>query len=320
VHFISRHGTSAAALLVTGLVAACTAPVAAVDPPAFDGGKAYDHVRAMVGFGPRPAGSATLEQTRQYIRKQFGEMGVQVADQAFEAETPMGKVKMVNLRATIPGARPERIIFAGHYDTKLFREFRFVGANDGGSSGALLIELARVLKARKNTYTLEFLFLDGEEAFVDWYLEFPCTAGRCHDNTYGSRYYVAQAKKAGQLAQIKSMILVDMIGDRDLVIKRETNSTPWLTDIIWTAAKSLGHQATFVAEPFAVEDDHMPFLDAGVHAVDVIDLDYGPFNGTWWHTAEDTLDKVSARSMETVGKVLVAALPKIEARLAGPGR
>jgi Zn-dependent M28 family amino/carboxypeptidase len=313
---ISGYGGRLAAVLVTGLIAACATPVAAVDPPAFDGGKAYDHVRAMVGFGPRPAGSVALEQTRQYIRAQFAAMGVQVADQAFEAETPIGKVKMVNVRATIPGTRPERIIFAGHYDTKLFREFRFVGANDGGSSAALLIELARVLKARKNTFTLEFLFLDGEEATgPDWYLQFPCSTGRCHDNTYGSRYYVAQAKKAGELGQIKAMILGDMIGERDLVIKRETRSTPWLTDLIWAAARTLGHQATFVAELQDVEDDHVPFLNAGVAAVDVIDLDYPP-----WHTAEDTLDKVSARSMETVGQVLVAALPKIETRLAGPSR
>jgi hypothetical protein len=113
VHIISRHGGRLAAVLVTGLIAACAAPVAAIDPPAFDGGKAYDHVRAMVGFGPRPAGSAALEQTRQYIRAQFAAMGVQIADQAFDAETPNGKVKMVNLRATIPGTRPERIIFAG---------------------------------------------------------------------------------------------------------------------------------------------------------------------------------------------------------------
>ena len=312
---ISRHGSRLAAVLVTGLIAACAAPVAAVDPPAFDGGKAYDHVRMMVGFGPRPAGSAALEQTRQYIRAQFAAIGVQVTDQPFEAETPMGKVKMVNLRATIPGARPERIIFAGHYDTKLFREFRFVGANDGGSSGALLIELARVLKARKNAFTLEFLFLDGEEALVDWYLAFPCAAGTCHDNTYGSRYYVAQAKKAGALGQIKAMILVDMIGDRDLVIKRETRSTSWLIDAIWAAAKTLGHDKTFVQDPFPVEDDHVPFLDAGVEAVDVIDLDYAP-----WHTPDDTLDKVSARSMEIVGRVLTTALPTIETRLARPGR
>ena len=311
---MSRGGRSVGVLMI-GLLAACVAPSAAVDPPAFDGGRAYDHVRAMVAFGPRPPGSAALEQTRQYIRAQMTAIGVQVAEQAFEAETPVGKLKMVNVRATIPGARPERIIFAGHYDTKLVREFRFVGANDAGSSGALLLELARVLKARKNPFTIEFLFLDGEEALVDWYLQFPCAAGRCHDNTYGSRYYVAQAKKAGELGQIKALILGDMIGDRDLVIKREPKSTAWLTDIIWAAAKSLGHGQVFVQESFEVEDDHVRFLEAGVPAVDVIDLDYPA-----WHTPNDTLDKVSARSMEIVGRVLVAALPKIEARLAEPKR
>ena len=231
-------------------------------------------------------------------------IGVQVAEQAFEAKTPIGPVKMVNVRATIPGARPERIILAGHYDTKLFRQFRFVGANDAGSSTAFLIEMARVLKARKNPFTIELLFLDGEEAFIDWYLG--------DDHTYGSRHYVQEAKRTGDLARIKAMILVDMIGDRDLVIKRETASTAWLTDAIWSAAKALGHSSTFVAESFAVEDDHVPFLNAGVPAVDIIDLEYAP-----WHTAEDTLDKVSARSMEVVGRVLTAALPKIESRLLG---
>ncbi|MCX6552996.1 MAG: M28 family peptidase, partial [Acidobacteria bacterium] len=213
------------------------------------------------------------------------------------------------------GARPDRIILAGHYDTKLFREFRFVGANDGGSSAAFLIEMARVLKARQNPFTIELVFLDGEEAVIDWYYQFPCAAGRCHDNTYGSRYYVQQARTAGDLPAIKAMILVDMIGDRDLVIKRETNSTSWLTDTIWATAKTLKLDSVFVPEPFTVEDDHMPFLAAGVHAVDLIDLDYPP-----WHTADDTLDKVSARSMEIVGKVLTASLPAIEARLSRPRR
>ena len=230
-----------------------------------------------------------------------------MTEQAFEAKTPIGPVKMVNVRATIPGARPDRIILAGHYDTKLFRQFRFVGANDAGSSTAFLIEMARVLKARTNPFTIELLFLDGEEAFIDWFLG--------DDHTYGSRHYVAEAKRTGDLARIKAMILVDMIGDRDLVIKREPTSTAWLTDTIWAAAKSLGHGSTFVAESFTVEDDHVPFLNAGVPAVDIIDLEYPP-----WHTAEDTLDKVSARSMEVVGRVLTAALPKIESRLLSPPR
>jgi Zn-dependent M28 family amino/carboxypeptidase len=302
----SSIGSRLASLLaLMAAVLACAQPAFTADPPSFDGGRALEHLRAVVGFGPRPPGSAAADETRRYVKAQMAALGIKVAEQAFEAKTPIGPVKMVNVRATIPGARPERIILAGHYDTKLFRQFRFVGANDAGSSTAFLIEMARVLKDRKNPFTIELLFIDGEEALVDWYLG--------DDHTYGSRHYVEEAKRTGDLARIKAMILVDMIGDRDLVIKREPASTAWLTDIIWSAAKALGHGSTFVAEPFQVEDDHVPFLNAGVPAVDLIDLEYPP-----WHTAEDTLDKVSARSMEVVGRVLTAALPKIESRLLGP--
>jgi Zn-dependent M28 family amino/carboxypeptidase len=298
-----------AAFVLASLAAllACAPAATGADPPAFDGGRALEHLRAVVGFGPRPPGSAGAEETRRYIKAQMAAIGVEVAEQAFDAKTPIGTVKMANVRATIPGARPERIILAGHYDTKLFREFRFVGANDAGSSTAFLIEMARVLKARKNPYTIELLFLDGEEAFIDWYLG--------DDNRYGSRHYVREATRTGDLARIKALILVDMIGDRDLVLKRETTSTSWLTDIIWSTAKATGQGGVFVQDSFAVEDDHIPFLDAGVPAVDIIDLEYPP-----WHTAGDTLDKVSARSMEVVGRVLTAALPKIESRLLGPTR
>jgi len=298
---------AAAACVLAAVVLACGQTAGAADPYAFDGGRALEHLRAVVGFGPRPPGSAAAAETRGYIRAQMAALGVQATEQAFETKTPLGPVKMANVRATIPGARPERIIIAGHYDTKLFRQFRFVGANDAGSSTAFLIEMARVLKARKNPWTVELLFLDGEEAFIDWYLG--------DDNRYGSRHYVQEAKRTGDVARIKAMILVDMIGDRDLVIKRETTSTPWLTDLIWASAKGLGYGSIFSDAPYAVEDDHVPFLDAGIPAVDLIDLEYPP-----WHTAEDTLDKVSARSMEVVGRVLTAALPKIENRLLGPAR
>src|SRR5204863_1035733 len=162
------------------------------------------------------------------------------AEQTWEDQTPIDKVRMVNLIATIPGARKERIVFAGHYDTKLYREFRFVGASDGGSSAAFLIELARVLKARKNPFTVEILFLDGEEARLpDW-------SGT--DNTYGSRHYVAVAKRDGSLASLRALVLVDMIGDRQLNIRRETNSTKWLTDIVWASAKRRNHEAAFLPD------------------------------------------------------------------------
>jgi len=284
------------ALALAGIVALAAAP------GAFDGGRAYGDLRQIVAFGPRPAGSAALKMMRKYIRQQLTPLGVQVSEQAFEASTPVGRLKMVNVMGAIPGARPERLIFAGHYDTKLYREFPFVGANDGGSSAAFLIELARVLTARKNPFTMELLFLDGEEATLpDW---------TGNDHTYGSRHYVDAARQAGTLGQIKALILVDMIGDRDLRIRREEASTRWLTDLIWAAARRDGHGAVFVDETTPIEDDHVPFLQAGIPAVDIIDLEYAP-----WHTAGDTLDKVSARSLQTVGDVVLAALPQIEARL-----
>jgi Zn-dependent M28 family amino/carboxypeptidase len=209
---------------------------------------------------------------------------------------------MVNLIATIPGSRKERIIIAGHYDTKLYRQFRFVGASDGGSSAAFLLELARVLKARRNPFTIELLFLDGEEARMpEWHGT---------DNTYGSRHYIDVARRDGSLTTLKALVLIDMIGDRDLDIRRDTNSTPWLTNMIWEAAKRQNLEDYFLPDSTRIEDDHLPFLAAGVPSVDIIDLDYEA-----WHTAKDTLDAVSARSLQVVGDVVLAALPQIETHL-----
>ena len=277
--------------------------ICAAQTEKFDGGRAYEHVRQLVAIGPRPPGSPGIERTRQYVKDQLKAVGLTVTEQAFDADTPLGRIRMVNLIARIPGQSPQRILFAGHYDTKLFREFRFVGANDAGSSTAFLIELGRVLKARQNRYTIELVFFDGEESLLpEW------ESG----HTYGSRHYVKTASAAGELAQIRAMILLDMVGDRDLRIMREAGSTSWLTDLVWAAAKRLGQDHIFVDESTPIEDDHMPFVEAGVPAVDIIDLEYLPY----WHTKDDTLDKVSARSMQVVGEVVLEALPAIESRLA----
>jgi glutaminyl-peptide cyclotransferase len=282
-------------LIVLALVAQAAAAVK------FDSGRAWADLRQLVAIGPRPAGSAGIEQSRKYMKDQLAAAGVAVAEQAWDDETPLGKVRMVNLVATIPGARKERLVIAGHYDTKLFRQFRFVGASDGGSSAAFLLELARVFKARRNPLTIELLFLDGEEAVVEW---------RGTDHTYGSRHYVEVARKDGSLSSLKALILIDMIGDRDLQIRRDTNSTAWLTDTIWETARRQQLDNVFIAESATIEDDHLPFLQAGVPAVQIIDLDYEP-----WHTPRDTLEAVSARSLQIVGDVLLAALPQIEARI-----
>src|SRR5258707_11707697 len=200
----------------------------AAPAPKFGSGRAWEHLRQLVAIGPRPSGSSAIEQTRKYIKEQLAANGLTAVEQVWDDQTPLDKVRMVNLVATIPGARKERIVIAGHYDTKLYRQFRFVGANDGGSSAAFLLEIARVLKGRRNAMTIEILFLDGEEARLpDW-------SGT--DNTYGSRHYVEAARRDGSLAALKAMLLVDMIGGRDLANRRGTNSTPWLPHITLEAA------------------------------------------------------------------------------------
>lgn len=289
-------------LLAVALLALSPRPLAVSAQSAFDGSRAYDHLRQVVSFGPRPAGSPAIERTREYIIAQLKAVGIPVVQQAFDAKTPIGPIHMVNLVATIPGARKERIAITGHYDTKLFREFRFLGANDAGSSTAFLIEMARALKARRNANTIELIFFDGEEATLrDW-------GGT--DHTYGSQYYVDNAKKAGTLAGLKAMILVDMIGERSPRFLKEGRSTRWLTDEIWAAAQKLGHGSVFVNDITPIEDDHVPFLAAGVPSTDIIDLDYPA-----WHTADDTLEQTSARSLEVVGNVVLAALGPIENKI-----
>ncbi len=269
----------------------------------FDSNKAFEHLRKQVSFGPRPSGTPAIAETRRYIIEQLKAAGIESREQMFIGMTPLGEVSMVNVIATIPGKRKERIALASHFDTKLYREFRFVGANDGASSTAALLELGRVLKQRPNEFTIELLFLDGEEARMpEW---------RGNDNTYGSRHYVQAAQKDKSLATLRALILLDMIGDRDLTVRRDSNSTPWLVDLVWAAAARVGHSGTFSNELTTVEDDHIPFLRAGIPAVDIIDLE----NPTW-HTPQDTLEFVNARSLQTVGDVVLAALPDIEKRLA----
>jgi Zn-dependent M28 family amino/carboxypeptidase len=214
---------------------------------------------------------------------------------------------MANLIAVVPGRRPDVVIVGGHYDTKVFRDFRFVGANDGGSSTALLLELARVIATRRPEFTHWFVFFDGEEARGTWTSD---------DSLYGSRYLAAEMKRTNTLP--RAVIVADMIGDRELGILRESMSTRWITDLVWAAAKGLGHGHHFLSQTQSVEDDHVPFLAAGVPSALLIDFDYPP-----WHTVDDTLDKVSAASLQVVGEVLSSALPSIEEHLAlsgAPGR
>lgn len=291
------------ALALVFAVSACIGAAGQVSQPHFDAQRAFADLKHMVDIGPRPSGSPAIQQTREYIKAQLTAAGLKPEEQPFDVNTPVGPLHMVNIRAMLPGESSDhgRIVIGGHYDTKRFSQFRFVGASDGASSAAFLLELARALKGRQNPLPIELLFLDGEEATLpDW-------GGT--DHTYGSRYYVAQAKQAGALKDIRAFILVDMIADRNLDISREQNSTAWLTDAVWSAARRL-NRPEFLEQSTPIEDDHDEFLAEGVPSVDIIDLDYPA-----WHQASDDLQHVSAKSLQAVGDVLLAALPTIETRL-----
>jgi glutaminyl-peptide cyclotransferase len=269
--------------------------------PALSGEKAMEHVRAQVAFGPRPPGSEALEKCRAYMIGRLESYGYDVEKDSFEANTPYGPKKMTNLIARKKSSGNNIIAFASHYDTKYYERIHFVGANDGGSSTGLLLELARVLAARQGEFDYWFLFLDGEEAFVDW---------STFDSTYGSRHLARRWKTEGTASKVRALLLLDMIGDKNLDLLKDANSTPWLMDLVWATATEEGFRDILAANPSAVEDDHLPFLDINIPCADIIDLNYGP-----WHTAGDTLDKISAASMERVGKLVLAVLPRLERRL-----
>ena len=292
-----RAGAAGVALLVAATVAPAAEPSKAAAP--FDGAAALRHVERLVALGPRPAGSLAAAKARAYILAELRAAGVAARIEPFEADTPHGRLKMANVVAALDGRRPDVIMLAGHYDTKWFRDVRFVGANDGGSSAALLIELARRLAARPREYTYWVVWFDGEEAREAW---------SATDSLYGSRFMARELARRAALP--RALVVADMIGDRELGIRREALSTEWLTDIIWAAAARRGEGVHFLPDALTVEDDHVPFLRAGVPSALLIDFDFPP-----WHTPEDTLDKVSAQSLGIVGNVLLDALPTIEERL-----
>lgn len=272
-------------------------------PPAdttggFDSRKAYAHVQRLVAIGPRWSGSEGIRRAQEYILGQLRNFGCAVEQDDFHASTPLGSVAMKNILVKIPGTRPGVVLLAAHYDTK--RLENFVGANDGGSSTGMMLEMARLLCGRKNKLTIWIAFFDGEEAFVEW---------SATDGTYGSRQMTAKLALSGELQRIKALLLADLIGDRNLRVKRESNSTRWLTDLVWSTAARLGYQNIFIAEETGIEDDHMPFLKRNVPAVDVIDLE-----APYWHTAGDTLDKISPRSLAIVGHVFLETLAELGKR------
>ncbi|HEY3027685.1 MAG TPA: M28 family metallopeptidase [Pyrinomonadaceae bacterium] len=303
--------------------AASPASSATVANSPFDGERALELVRKQVEFGPRPGGSAQLERTRNFIIGELKSYGLNVTTDEFHPKTPLGDKKLMNITAELPASAvdiPSRdvIIISSHYDTKLFKKFRFVGANDGASSTAALMELARVMATTKadRRFTYWFVFFDGEESFCEEWDQ--CSKPGAPDNTYGSRRYVEQLQSRNELSRVRAMILLDMIGYKDLNFGRDDLSSTWLVDIVWRTAKELGYGSVFQDRIEGVGgDDHEPFLRAGVDALDIIQLSNykSPSGEEYWHTAGDTLDKISAKSLKIVGDVMLTSLPKIEARL-----
>lgn len=304
---------------------ATAAPTPPAEPKksAFDADRAYAHVKKQVEFGPRPAGSPALKKTREWLIGELKSYGLKVTTQAFVAKTPSPKkptIPMENIIAELPGKTDDVIIVSSHYDTKYFEKESFVGANDGGSSTGALLEIARVLAAMKPEernipQTLQFVFFDGEEAVVDW---------SDTDSTYGSRHMVGELKASGKDKKVKAMILLDMIGDKDLEIPKEAQSMPWLAEIITETGRSIGYEKEFPMSSHYISDDHIPFLQAGIPAVDLIDFTFGNVAGAtgpggddnaYWHTSGDTIDKISPRSLKVVGDTILASLPKIAGRV-----
>ncbi len=268
----------------------------------FSGERAFADLEQLVALGPRPPGSEALRRAQKYIAGQLSSSGVETWDDSFVATTPVGDIPMSNVIGVLRGQSPTVVILAGHYDTAKLDSVRFVGANDGGSSAAFLLEMARVLRSRKNWFTYWLVFFDGEEALKEW---------SASDSLYGSRHLAEKLSHDGKLDQIRALILVDMIADHHLNILRESNSTGWLSDAVFSAARQLGYGRLFDRATFPVEDDHCPFLAKGVPAVDIIDLT--PF-GTYHHTAQDTIDKCDPESLAVVGRVVLATLAELETR------
>jgi len=267
-----------------------------------------DHTRKQVEFGPRPPGSQQLEKTRAYIVDQLKSFGLTVSLDEFIAKTPQGEMKMVNIIGELAGETKTLVLLASHYETKLYQDMQFVGANDPAASVGTLLEIGRVLGSMRDKpkVTYRLVFFDGEEAFCENWSD--CGSEQQPDNTYGSRHYVSQLRAKNELENTRALILLDMVGYKNLELGRDTLSTRWLQDIIWQTGRELGHQKIFVDREEGIGgDDHEPFLKAGVDAVDLIQLTGYPH----WHKADDTLDKISAQSMKIVGDTVLASLPKI---------
>jgi Zn-dependent M28 family amino/carboxypeptidase len=272
--------------------------------PKFGGAAALSYSNRATSFGQRPSGSDAIGKLRNWILTELKSTGAEVKLDSFTAFTPAGSLPMSNVVARFSGSSGKAIVITGHYDTKRIPLINFVGANDGGSSTGFLLELARVVSQQKRTDDVYIVWLDGEEAVAQW------TAS---DSLYGSRHLAQKWFSGGLIPKIKALINVDMIGDKDLDLVLDSNSSSSLRGLVWEIAAKLGYGKYFQQTEGAIEDDHMPFIAAGVNALDLIDFDYGPQN-SYWHTAKDTPDKLSAHSFQVVGDVLLETIARLQSQ------
>ena len=266
----------------------------------FSGARAMDYARKAVAFGPRPPGSAALRNLRAYILAQLKLRGCEVTQDGFTGHTPGGPVAMVNIIARFPAKSGRAVVLTGHYDTKKMAGMRFVGADDGGSSTAFLLEMAETLQGMPHNDDIYLVWFDGEEAFGQW---------SATDSLYGSRHLAERWAADSTLSRIKALINVDMIGGKNLDIMNEENSSLALRKLIWGTAERLGYGKYFDTGEGSTDDDHMPFVKMGVNAVDLID--FNTSKKTYWHTPEDTIDKLATHSFEVLGAVLTEVLKQL---------
>jgi Zn-dependent M28 family amino/carboxypeptidase len=268
-----------------------------------DAARAMQYTKEIFNIGPRWVGSPGQQKLAAYLRGKLKNDGLE--EDAFEAETPAGKKPVRNFIARFPGNKDGVIVLASHIDTNYpLRNTSYAGANDGASSTGLLLAIADQLRGKKlEGFSVWLAFLDGEEAIEQW---------TDTDSVYGSRHLAEKWQKDGSLGKIKAFLLADMIGDADLNIEQDTNSTPWLHTLLVKAATRLGYQSHFSGRESGIEDDHLPFVRLGVPAVDIIDMDYG-YRDSYHHTTDDTLDKLSTKSLQITGDVVLETIRLLNA-------
>jgi glutaminyl-peptide cyclotransferase len=279
-----------------------TFPPQSDPPPAFDGNRAMQYLKEVVAFGPRPIGSSNHQKVENYVTSHL--KGDTVEEDVFTADTPEGKFPVRNIIAKFPGAKDGIIAIASHYDTNYpLRNTSFAGANDGGSSSALLLEIANQLRGKQRDGYSVWLVWDDAEESIKPDTEVPFDS----DSLYGIRHLAEKWHADGTLNKIKAFMLADMVGDADLNVDREMNSTPWLQSVVYESASRLGYQSHFFGRSLPMTDDHIPFKERGVPCIDLIDFTYG-YNNVFWHTTQDTVDKLSPKSLEIVGTVILESI------------